>query len=59
VANDEPWITTEEAAAWLSKPPSWLQNNVVRLGIPHAKCGRQYRFRRSDLDAWMQAQAAA
>lgn len=49
----EPYITTEEAAAYLAKPPSWLYQNARRLGIPRTPLGRQWRYRRTELDAWM------
>jgi hypothetical protein len=53
----ERWITTEEAAEHLCKPPSWLHANADRLGVPRRRLGNQYRYRLSELDAWLDGQA--
>jgi hypothetical protein len=53
-ATLEPWVNTDTAAAHLGKPPSWLRDNVIKLGIPHRKLGNQYRYRLSEIDAWIE-----
>lgn len=58
VAATEPYVATEELAAYLGKPTSWLWNNVLKLGIPHVRVGRGYRFKVSEVDAWLRDQAA-
>lgn len=55
VANS-PWLTLNDAASYLSKPPSWMYDNAQRLGIPHTRLGREYRFRIDLLDEWLTQQ---
>lgn len=49
----EPFITTNEAARHLGKGRAWLYDNLERLTIPHARVGRQLRFRLSEIDRWV------
>lgn len=58
-AVDSPWLTLPEAAAYLSKPASWMYDNAQRLGIPHTRLGREYRFRIDLLDEWLTKQASS
>lgn len=46
----ERWLTSHEASAYIGKSPKWLRENSLLLEIPHMRVGRQYRFKRSDLD---------
>lgn len=56
-ARSEPWITAEEAAKHLGYALGTLYNKIADgEGIPHRKLGRSFRFRRSELDAWVEAQ---
>ena len=47
---EERWLTTHEASAYLGKSPKWLRENALLLDIPHMRVGRQYRFKKTDLD---------
>jgi excisionase family DNA binding protein len=49
----ERWMKTEEAAEYLSVSTSYLYNKGLEIGIPRVKLGNGYRYRISDLDAWM------
>jgi excisionase family DNA binding protein len=49
-------LTTDEAAAYLVKSPAYLRNNCRQLGIKTYKVGNQLRFRRSELDQWLDDQ---
>jgi excisionase family DNA binding protein len=51
----EPWVGTDQVAEWLGKPSSWLYNNAERLGIPRVRIGNQYRYKLSQVDAWLGA----
>ena len=53
-ASVEPFVGTEEVAAFLGKPPSWIYNRAERLGIPRYRVGLQYRFRLSEVAAWVE-----
>jgi excisionase family DNA binding protein len=47
---DERWLSTHEASAYLGKTPKWLRENALYLEIPHLRVGRQYRFKKIDLE---------
>lgn len=51
----EPFATTEDVATYLSKPRSWVHDNAARLGIPRYKVGNHYRYRLSEVAAWVEA----
>jgi predicted DNA-binding transcriptional regulator AlpA len=53
-AAPETFATTEEVAAYLAKPPSWLYANAGPLGVPRYKIGNQYRYKLSEVAAWVQ-----
>jgi excisionase family DNA binding protein len=52
----ERWVTTEEVAAHIGKPTSFIYANAKRLGMRYSKVGQQYRWRLSEVDAWMDSQ---
>jgi excisionase family DNA binding protein len=49
----ERWIKTEEAAEYLSVSASYLYQKGPAVGVPRVRLGDGYRYRMSDLDAWM------
>lgn len=51
-ATASPWLTLEEAAAYLRMPKDTLYKRTAE--IPHTKQGGRIRFRREELDAWME-----
>jgi len=50
-------LTTEQAAAYLGIAEQTLTNwrNNRRQQIPYLKLGKIVRYRREDLDAWLQS----
>ncbi|MEU4718395.1 helix-turn-helix domain-containing protein [Nonomuraea dietziae] len=48
----EPLMTMDTLATYLGVPKSWLYDNAWQ--IPHTRVGRMYRFRRSEVDAWLE-----
>ena len=52
----ERYVTTETAAEFISKHPSWIHNNAERLRMPYRKVGTQMRWKLSELDTWVQSQ---
>jgi len=54
--QSERWITLKEAANHLNVSRSWLYQKGQEAGVPRARIGTKYRYRASDLDAWMNAQ---
>jgi excisionase family DNA binding protein len=51
----ERWINLGEAAAHLNVSKSFLYQKGEFLGIPRAKLGSKYRYKKSDLDTWLQS----
>jgi excisionase family DNA binding protein len=51
----EGWINLNDAAAHLQVSKSFLYQKGEELGIPRVKLGSKYRYRKSDLDAWLQS----
>jgi predicted DNA-binding transcriptional regulator AlpA len=49
----EGFVGTEEVAAFLGKPASWLYNRAEALNIPRYKIGLQYRYRLSEVAEWV------
>ena len=52
--SNEAFVTTDDVAQYLSKPPSWVHNNAGPLGLPRYKVGNHYRYLLSEVAAWVQ-----
>ena len=56
----EKWISLEEAAEHLGVKPitirEWIRKNN---GIPAHKIGKQWKFKRSELDVWVKSGKSA
>lgn len=48
----EELLTVDELAAYLKKPKSWIYDNNHE--IPHFMVGREYRYRLSEVLAWLE-----
>lgn len=57
-AVDDRLLSVEEVAAYLNLAVGTIYNRVSRNEIPHVKLGRSVRFRRTDIDAWVESQAS-
>ncbi len=55
IANDK-WINIEEAAEYLGVKPATIRD-WIRKGkdVPAKKIGKQWKFKRSELDQWVQS----
>lgn len=51
------WITLKEAAAHLNVSSSYLYQKGDSVGIPRYRIGNKYRYKLSELDAWVQSQS--
>lgn len=47
-----------EVARYLGLAESTIRNKVSRGEIPYKKVGTQVRFRRSEIDEWVEAQSS-
>lgn len=52
----ESFLTTEEVLAYLKITPRTIYRLIRDGELPAVRVGRQWRFRRSDLDAWLEQQ---
>lgn len=53
--DEDRWLTSREAAAYIGRSPTALHKLTAARAIPFSQAGPGARcyFRRSDLDAWM------
>lgn len=53
------FLTTEEVLSYLKVTPRTIYR-LIRVGeLPAVRIGRQWRFRRADLDEWLNRHRAA
>jgi excisionase family DNA binding protein len=50
-------LSEDQAAAYLSVRPQTLAvwRSTGRYGLPFVRCGRLVRYRRADLDRWLES----
>ena len=48
------WLTLSEVAAYLKVKESHLRSLVFRNEIPFHKVGKLLRFKKSEIDSWME-----
>lgn len=59
VANDN-WINIDEAAEYLGVKPGTIRDCIRKdKGVPAHKVGKLWKFKRSELDAWIQSGKSA
>jgi excisionase family DNA binding protein len=51
----EPLMTVAEAASYLRLTQKTVRHRVAEGTIPSVKVGRSRRFRRSEIEAWIEA----
>jgi excisionase family DNA binding protein len=55
--NDrQAFLTTEEVLAYLRTTPRTVYRLIRSGELPAVRIGRQWRFRRADLDQWVERQ---
>jgi excisionase family DNA binding protein len=54
-ATLEPVVDSEEAARFLNINPKTLQKMARNGGVPGYRIGKLWKFRISDLDAWLRS----
>jgi len=54
-------LTTDEAAAYIGLQPTTLETwrSTKRVALPYTKLGRSVRYRRRDLDAYLDRHTVA
>lgn len=60
VINDDKWINIDEAAEYLGVKPGTIRDWIRKeKGIPAHKIGKQWKFKRSELDDWVNSGKSA
>ena len=57
--NPERWVSMKEITAYLGINRDTVLNWIEKLGIPAVKVGRLWKFKISEVDAWMKAGQAS
>lgn len=58
--NTESWVGIEDAAEHLGVKPSTVRDWIKKgKGIPAQKIGKQWKFKLSELDAWVKSGKSA
>ena len=57
--NTERWIGVEEAAEYLGVKPSTIREWIKKTDIPANKIGKQWKFKKSELDEWVKSGKSA
>ncbi len=59
-AANESWIGIDEAAEYLGVKPATVRGWIKKSnGIPARKIGKQWKFKRVELDAWVNSGKSA
>lgn len=57
--NQDNYISLEEAAEYLDIKPVTLRNWIKKTDIPTRKIGKQWKFKRTELDEWVNSGKSA
>lgn len=57
---DDKWINTDEAAEYLGVKATTIREWIKKdKGIPARKIGRQWKFKKDELDEWVKSGKSA
>jgi len=59
--NNEPerWVNLEEIATHTSLSKDTIRNYIKKNCIPYHRIGKQYKFKISEIDAWIESGKSA
>ena len=57
--NTEKWIGIEEAADYMDVTKDTVRNWIKKTDIPAHKIGKLWKFKKSELDAWIKSGRSA
>jgi len=57
--NAERWVSVDDVAAHLGVTKDSIYRWIDRRGLPARKIGRLWKFKLSEVDAWVEAGGAA
>lgn len=56
---NEPWASLEETSNYLGVNKDTIRNWIKKTDIPAHKIGRQWKFKLSEVDAWVKSGKSA
>lgn len=59
MTDDEKWVGIEEIAEYLGVNKDTIRNWIKKKGIPACKIGRQWKFKKEEVDAWVKSGQSA
>ena len=57
--NNDKWIGIEEAAEYMDVTKDTVRNWIKKTSIPAHKVGKLWKFKKSELDAWIKSGKSA
>lgn len=57
--SNEKWIGIEEAAEYMDVTKDTVRNLIKKTDIPAHKIGKLWKFKKSELDAWIKSGRSA
>lgn len=57
--NNEKWIGIEEAAEYMDVTKDTVRNWIKKTDVPAHKIGKLWKFKKSELDAWIKSGRSA
>lgn len=57
--TNEPWASLEDVATYLGVNKDTVRNWIKKTDIPAQKIGRQWKFKLSEVDAWVKSGKSA
>jgi DNA binding domain, excisionase family len=55
----EKWVNLEEIAEHMGLSKDTIRNYIKKQQIPYHKIGKQYKFKISEIDAWIESGKSA
>ena len=59
IENTDRWVGVEEAAEYLGVKPATVRDWIKKTTIPANKIGKQWKFKKSELDEWVKSGKSA
>lgn len=56
---NEPWSSLEEVSIYIGANKDTIRNWIKKTDIPAHKIGRQWKFKLSEVDAWVKSGRSA
>ena len=57
--NNDKWIGIEEAAEYMDVTKDTVRNWIKKTSIPAHKIGKLWKYKKSELDAWIKSGKSA